>query len=43
MEALTRKLTFVVKEYKRGLFTRYLLNAPKERLFNISGPYVSIV
>jgi hypothetical protein len=39
-ECLTSKLTFLIKEYRRGLFTRFLLNAPKDRVFSINGPYV---
>lgn len=43
LESLTQKLTFFIKEYRRGLFTRFLLNAPKDRIFSINGPYVRIV
>ena len=42
IEGSTKKLTFFIKEYKRGLFTRFLLNAPKDRVFSINGPYVSV-
>lgn len=33
-------LSFFIKEVKYGTFSRYLLNAPKERIFTITGPYV---
>lgn len=42
IESLTQKITFFVKEYRRGLFTRFLLNAPKDRVFSINGPYVIV-
>jgi NAD(P)H-flavin reductase len=35
------KLCFFIKEYKRGLFTRFLLNAPKDRVFSLTGPFGS--
>lgn len=35
------KLSFFIREVKNGTFTKYLLHAPKERIFSVTGPYVS--
>lgn len=28
-----------MKDYKKGVFTRYLFNSPKDRVFSLSGPF----
>jgi NAD(P)H-flavin reductase len=35
----TGKLSFFIRQTKHGVFTKFLFNAPKERIFSITGPY----
>jgi hypothetical protein len=38
-ESDSSQISFFVKDVKYGVFTKFLLNAPKDRIFSITGPY----